>query len=191
MRICSCFGNIQRADPKVFGQCNGLEHLRSNGSGEALAQISHESQNLNSSFAFFQLKAEMVLSSDGKSQLLLDLLHGEGTSVCHLPLKLQVFVALRSQGSSCRAWVQHGGSQCQNPPAEFLGMQSKGTGISATSTQSQLAPRAFHRELRTGATLPKGWLGHIVHQGGDHHSVLLGTLSHCFERGADTLKSIF
>lgn len=82
----------------------------------------------------------MVLSSDGKSQLLLELLHGEGTSVCHLPLKLQVVLAVRPQGSSCRAWVQHGGSQCQNPPAEFLGMQSKGIGISPSSTQSQLSP---------------------------------------------------
>lgn len=36
-------------------------------------------------------------------------------------------------------------------------MQSKGIGISATSTQSQLAPRALHRELRIGAGAPKEW----------------------------------
>lgn len=44
-RTCSWFGNIQRAEPKAFGQClavqgptcNELEHLGSNACGEGLA----------------------------------------------------------------------------------------------------------------------------------------------------------
>lgn len=102
----------------------------------------HELQNPNSIFSFFQLKAEVVLSSSGKSQLLLELFveRGPQSVTCRI-------LGVRVSGQLLQGLGSAWGSRCQNPPAESLGMQSKGIRI---STQSQLAPRVLHRELRVG-----------------------------------------
>lgn len=124
----------------------------------------------------------MVLSTDGKSQLLLDLLHGEGTTPAAGSFGWEVSgQLLQGLGS---AW----GLSVPKPTSRIpWGAKQRHWNLNPKSAGTKGPPE---RAQDWGQTSQKLIWTHCPSDG-DHHSVLPVTLSHCFERGAVTLKSIF
>lgn len=107
--------------------------------------------------------------------------HGEGTSVCHLPLKLQVFLAGRSQ---CCVQISVGALSAKTHQQNSLGCKAKESQPPEPKVSWHQGPSSESSGL--GSHLPKAGLDTLSMV--MTISVLLVTLSHWFERGAVTLK---
>lgn len=111
--------------------------------------------------------------------------HGEGTSVCHLPLELQVFLAVRSQ-----CWVQLsvGALSAKSHQQNSSGCKAKALESEPPEPKVSWHQGPSSESSGLGSHLPKAALDtlSVVMT----ISVLLVTPSHCFETGAVTLKNL-